>query len=362
MNQKKSKGVVKVAATPTDRGVIEQYVITNSCGASVGLSTMGAGITSIVVPDAAGNMADVVVGYENITDYICDGPCAGKIPGRYANRIARGHFSLLGKDYELELNCGPNHLHGGSNGFQNHNWEVVETGPDSVTFALHSPNGDSGYPGAVDVRATYRWDDSCCLTLDIKAVTDAPTVVNLTNHTYFNLAGHDSGCALGHRLKLNASRYLETDDSLAPTGLMPQVAGTPMDFTTEHTVGRDINDDFIPLKYGKGYDHCWVVDGYDGVTETEVAVLTDPKSGRRVTISSNLPGAQVYSGNWLTGSPLGKGGYDYRDYDAVAIECQGLPDSPNHKQFPSTVLMPEEELSNTIRFRFSTVEGTGEQE
>lgn len=356
------KGVVLVAETPSPRGVIKQYVITNASGASVGLSTMGAGILSIKVPDAEGRLADVVLGYDNITDYISDGPCAGKIPGRYANRIARGHFSLLGKDYTLELNCGPNHLHGGSEGFQNRNWEVAATGDDCVTFSLHSPAGDSGYPGAMDIRATYRWDDSCRLSLEIHAVTDATTVVSLTNHTYFNLAGHDSGCALGHRLMLHASKYLETDSSLVPTGRLLPVDGTPMDFLREHKVGARIRDQFTPLEYGKGYDHCWVVDAYDGKTVVKVATLTDEKSGRRVEISSNQPGVQVYTGNWLTGSPTGKGGAEYNDYDAVAIECQGLPDSPNHEEFPSTVLMPGEELTTIIEFLFSTVGGNGARE
>lgn len=325
----------------------------NSLGASVVLSTVGAGIVSVNVPDRAGNMADVVLGYQNPADYMNDGPCAGKIPGRYANRIARGLFTLGGHEYHLAVNCGPNHLHGGPTGFQNRIWRVVRADENSVEFAYTSADGEEGYPGRLDVTARYTWNDACELRLELSAVTDRNTVLNLTNHSYFNLAGHDSGSALDHLLQLNAHRWLPTDDSLVPSGELADVAGTPMDFTAPKPLGRDIHADFDALRFGNGYDNCWAIDGFESGHELRMAArLTDPKSGRTLEVITDQPGVQVYTGNWLTGSPLGKGGYEYKDYDAVAIECQDFPDAPNKPGFPKTGLHPGETYSRTIIFRF----------
>lgn len=333
------------------KGDITLYTLTNSSGAQVVLSSLGAGINKIIVPDKNGKMADVILGYENPCDYDNDGPCSGKTPGRYANRIKHGRITVEGKEYSLPVNNDPNHLHGGPEGFQNKIWDSSIVG-DSVVFTRVSPDGEMGYPGQLKATVTYTWDDNNQLTIGYEAVTDAPTFVNLTNHAYFNLSGHDAGSVLNHLLRLNCSRYLPTDPSEAPLGNIDPVAGTPMDFTSPKAIGRDINEDFEALNIGKGYDHCYVVDGWEKGRLSEVATLTDPVSGRTLTISSTQPGAQVYTGNWLTGSPKGKGGVEYHDYDLVAIECQGFPDAPNQPAFPSQLLTPGETYRQTIIYSF----------
>ncbi len=315
------------------------------------LSSLGAGVVSIRLPEADGRFTDVVIGYDTPEAYFADGPCSGKTPGRYANRIANGRFSLDGKEYDLPINNGPNHLHGGPDGFQNRIWNCRKIGENKVEFKLHSPDGDSGYPGALDATVVYTWDDDNTLSIDYSATCDAPTYVNLTNHTYFNLNGHDSCSVLGHMLKMNCLEYLPTDKTQIPLGLPASVAGTPMDFTSGAKIGASINDDFEALKIGKGYDHCYMVDGYDG-TLREVAVLSSEESGHKVTVLSDQPCAQVYTGNWLEGCPTGKGGYAYKDYDAVAIECQGAPNAPNNIHMPSSRLDPGEKYERTIKFRF----------
>lgn len=344
---------MKIEKFETPLGVGELVTLVNARGASVTLSTLGAGIVSVIVPDKKGNMADVVLGYADPADYLADGPCAGKVPGRYANRIARGHFEIDGKKYSLNINNGPNALHGGPTGFQNRLWTLVEHGVDHVVMQYVSASGEEGYPGTLTARATYTWTDDCTLRLDLEAITDAPTVVNLTNHAYWNLAGHNAGSVLDHSLELRASRWLPTDDTLIPLpGEPAPVAGTPMDFTKAKPLGRDIRADFPALKYGKGYDNCWVIDGYEKGTLRTAAVLTDPDSGRRLTVRTTQPGVQVYTGNWLTGSPMGKAGAVYEDYCAVAIECQHYPDAPNRPDFPTTRLDPGETLHETIEFHF----------
>ena len=292
----------------------------NKSGASVMLTERGAGIVSIVVPDRNGVMGDVVLGYRDEESYLADGPCAGKIPGRFANRIDGGRFTLDGKEYQLV-----------------------------VVLTLDSPDGDQGYPGNMHVEATYTWGEDNSLTLSIKATTDAPTILNLTNHTYWNLDGEDSGSIFNHVLRINASRWLATSEALIPTGELAPVEGTPMDFRTAKPIGRDIKADFPALIYGKGYDNCWVLDGAPGLKLA--AELSSAASGRRLEIWTDQPAAQVYTGNWLDGSPVSKSGRPYRDYDGVAIECQGFPDAPNHPDFPSCVLRPGETYSRTIIFK-----------
>ncbi len=345
----------KIEKFESAKGIISYITLTNKSGAYVTLSTLGAGIISICVPDKNGNLADIVMGYENPCDYIYDGPCSGKIPGRYANRIARGLFSLDGKEYKLAVNCGPNHLHGGPEGLQNHNWLFAVDGEaGDVTFTLKSNDGDENYPGNIEVRANYRWTENNELHLTMEATTDAATILNLTNHTYFCLSGHNAANALQHELQLFCSKYLETDESLTPTGRMLPVKGTPMDFTVSHKIEDRIKDNFEPLRFGKGYDHCWVADGYEEKKLRPIAILKDNMSRRKIQIDSTQPGVQVYTGNWLTGSPKGKGGAEYHDYDCVAIECQGLPDAPNHPNFPSQVLRPGKRYFHQIIFRFTS--------
>lgn len=327
--------------------------LTNSTGASVQLSPLGAGITSVIVPDPSGKLEDVVLGYADEADYLDDGPCAGKTPGRFANRIARGRFSIDGHEYRLTCNNGPNALHGGPQGFQNRVWDAEEF-PGGVRFTRISPDGEEHYPGTLHATVEYRWDDQNRLTIDYTATTDAPTIVNLTNHAYFNLAGCGKGNALGQILQIFSSRYLRTDETDIPTGDIPPVAGTPMDFTSPHEIGRDIHADFENLLSGKGYNHYFFIDGWlnDGQLRT-AARLHDPQSGRTLTVRTTLPGLMLYTGNWLDGSPVGKHGEPFRDYDGIALECQFPPDAPNHPSLPSTILRPGETYRHTIVYEFS---------
>ncbi len=343
------------SVTKSPKGDIDLITVTNARGASVTLSSLGAGIVAVNVPDRCGKLDDVVLGYADAADYIADGPCAGKVPGRYANRIAAGKLTIDGKQYQLPINNGPNHLHGGPDGFQNHIWEVVSAENCSVVFAHVSPDGDAGYPGTVKVRAIYTWTDDNSLYLTLEASTDAKTVVNLTNHAYWNLAGHNSGCVLNHKMRLNASCYLPTDSTLIPEGVSATVAGTPMDFTAGKELGRDIKAQFAALEYGKGYDNCWLIDGYKPGVITTAAVLTDETSGRKLTVDTDQPTVQVYTGNWLSGCPANKAGRSYEDYDGVAIECQDCPNAPNTPAFPSVLLAPGEQYIRHINFKFTTI-------
>ncbi len=340
---------------PSAKGDITLYTLTNASGAQVVLSSLGAGIVSVIVPDSKGAMADVVLGYADPADYFYDGPCAGKVPGRYANRIAAGHFVLDGVDYQLAVNNGPNALHGGPEGFQNRIWDSEVTPDGHVVFTRISPDGEEGYPGQLQVRADYSWSDDNELSLNLQAETDRRTVVNLTNHAYFNLSGEDSGSVLDHKLWLDAHLYLPTDQSLIPTGDMVSVKDTPMDFTEPKCLGVDIKAEYLALTFGKGYDNCWIVDNWHPGTIKTVARLTDEKSGRMLEVDTTQPAAQVYTGNWLDGSPKSKSGRSYNDYDGVAIECQHMPDAPNKPQFASTVLNPGEKLDETIIFKFKTI-------
>ncbi|MCM1067919.1 MAG: galactose mutarotase [Muribaculaceae bacterium] len=341
------------AASPL--GDITLVTITNASGASVVLSTLGAGIVEVNVPDRSGKLADVVLGYADAADYIADGPCAGKVPGRYANRIARGHLEIDGKVYSLPVNNGPNHLHGGPEGFQNRIWELVKADGDTVVMSYTAADGEAGYPGKLTATATYRWTDACELCLTLSATTDAATVVNLTNHAYWNLAGHNAGAeaSLAQTLWLKASRYLPTDDTLIPEGVLVPVEGCPMDFTTAKALGRDIKLEFPALIYGKGYDNCWAIDDYAPGKVQTVAVLSDAASGRTLTVDTDQPGVQIYTGNWLAGSPANKAGRPYEDYDGVAIECQDFPDAPNVPAFPGVLLRPGSTYTRHINFKFT---------
>lgn len=342
--------VRKTAPTPLGDATIIR--LTNDHGAWVELSSLGAGITGLGVADREGNIENIALNYADYASYFEDGPCMGKIPGRYANRIAKGIFRLGDKEYQLAVNNGPNHLHGGPTGFQNRLWECREL-PNGVRFTYVSADGEEGYPGQLRVTADYIWSENDILDLYLRAVTDKDTVVNLTNHCYWNLRGAQSGSVLDQELRLNASRWLPTDETLIPVGEPAPVAGTPMDFTTAKPLGRDIRADFPALKYGKGYDNCFLLDGWKRNYLTEAATLHDPASGRTLRVATTQPGVQVYTGNWLDGSPAGPDGYRYHDYDGVAIECQGFPDAPNHPGFPDQILRPGQPYDQHIRFTFS---------
>jgi aldose 1-epimerase len=324
-----------------DNGVISCEII-----------TFGATIRSLTVPDRNGNPIDVVLGYDTLKEYVRNGGYLGATVGRYANRIAKGRFEIDGKEYRLAINNGPNALHGGPTGFANQLWEGrVEE--NRVVFSLDSADGHEGYPGALYVEAVYDWDDEDRLELTLLAQTDSATILNLTNHAYFNLAGEGSGSVLDHTLKLNASYYLPTDQSLVPTGELAPVEGTPMDFRTAKVIGRDIKEEFEALIFGKGYDNCWPIDGWEKGKVQEAAVLHSEVSGRTLRVLTDQPAAQVYTGNWLDGCPTGRCGRSYNDYDGVAIECQGYPDAPNKENFPVQLLRKGERYERHIIFEFS---------
>ena len=338
----------------TPRGEVAIYRMENRHGGWAEVSALGAGIVGVGVPDREGKIENVALAYEKAADYICDGPCLGKCPGRYANRIAKGHLQIDGNVYQLAVNNGPNHLHGGPEGFQNQIWDSKEL-KDGVEFTYHAKDGEEHYPGNLTVKAIYRWNDDNELTLKFEAESDADTVVNMTNHAYWNLDGADAGCALDHELRMRASKWLPTDETLVPLGRLDLVEGTPMDFTQWKPVGRDIHEDFAALKYGKGYDNCWALDGWEPGAYIEEAVeLRSPKSGRKLTVSTDQPGVQIYTANWMTGgSPNNRSGRPYEDYEGVAIEAQGFPDAPNKPQFPSQLLRKGERYERTITYRFT---------
>lgn len=344
---------IEKKSVKSPKGDITLYTLTNKTGASVTVSSLGAGIVSVIVPDRDGKLADVSLGYANPADYFGDGPCAGKTPGRYANRIAKGRFKIGNKEYCLAINNGPNALHGGPEGFMNRIWESEAKG-SHVKFTYTSADGEEGYPGEVKATVIYTWNDDNELKIELLAESDKKTVVNLTNHAYFNLDGEASGTVLDHELQLFASRWLPTDDTQIPLGEIAEVKDTPMDFTAPKKIGKEINADFDALKIGKGYDHCWVLDGWHKHTIIKAARLWSDKSGRVLDVLTTQPGAQVYTGNWLGGSPVGKSGRPYNDYDGVAIECQGFPDAPNHRNFPCQLLGPGELYDQTIIYKFST--------
>ena len=344
----------KLWSRAADGKAIYKYTLTNSKGSSVVLCNIGAGIISINVPDRNGKLGDVVIGYRSAESYFGDGPCACKCPGRFANRIAKGEMTIDGKVYKLPVNNGPNHLHGGPDGFQNKVWESRKS-KGGVEFMYFSEDGEMGYPGNVKVVVRYDWSENDELQLTFTAKADKETVINLTNHVYFNL--NCKGNIRRHYLKLNARTYLPTDETLIPLGEAEFVNGTPMDFRKPKTLGKDLEKkDFDAIRIGKGYDACWVIDGYVPGQLQDAAELYSKTSGRVVKVVTTQPGIQVYTGNYLDGSPVGKRGRIYHDYDAVALECQHFPDSPNKPEYPSTTLKPGKVFKEAIIFAFSTMD------
>ena len=333
--------------TPDGKEIV-LYTITNESGASVSLSSVGAGIVSVNVPDKDGKLADVVIGYDDPMSYFGDGPCAGKCPGRYANRIAKGHFTLDGKEYTLPINNACNHLHGGPEGFQNQVWESRTDG-DAVEFMYFSEDGEAGYPGNLKVVARYTWSEENELTLTFTAETDAPTVLNLTNHSYFNLNGEGSGTVLNHILKLNASEFLPTDETLIPLGEPADVAGTPMDFVTAKPIGQDIRADFEQLHFTGGYDHNYVL-GRPGEKKI-MANAYCRESGIALEAATDCCGVQFYAGNFI-GEQTGKGGAAYHDRSAFCLESQFYPNAVNEPDFPSPVVKAGDTYHTETSYRF----------
>jgi aldose 1-epimerase len=341
----------------TTAGVaVDRYTLSAN-GMRVRILTYGGILQSIETPDRRGRPANVTLGFDNLRDYETKSPYFGCITGRYANRIAKGRFTLDGVQYQLPINNDPNSLHGGTVGFDKHVWQATPmTTNDGVALRLRftSPDGDQGYPGELTATVTYTLTDDRAIRMDYLATTSKPTVVNLTNHAYFNLAGEGSGTIDGHQLMLNASRYTPVDSTLIPTGAIDPVAGTPMDFRRATAIGARNRDGFPQLVIGRGYDHNWALDRRDDTyTRLELAArATDPGSGRQLTVLTTEPGIQFYGGNFLDGTLVGTSGRMYRQGDGFALETQHYPDSPNHANFPSTVLRPGQTYRTTTVYQF----------
>jgi aldose 1-epimerase len=335
-----------------DGQTVTLYTLTNKSGVVAKVMTYGAIVTEIHTPDKDGKPGDIVLGFDNLDQYLANNPFFGAIAGRYANRIAKGKFTLDGKEYTLPVNNGPNSLHGGNVGFDKRVWDAkpVES-PDGPSVQLHylSKDGEEGYPGNLDTFVTYTVTNDNALRIDYKATTDKPTVVNLTNHTYWNLGGEGSGSIMDETLYLNADRYTPIDNTMIPTGEVKSVKGTPFDFTTPMKIGSRVD------QVGgnpPGYDHNFVINGQPGTLRLGGRV-SDPKSGRVLEFWTTQPAVQLYTGNFLDGSVKGISGKPYKRHDALCLETQHYPDSPNHPDFPTTTLKPGETFTSTTVYKFS---------
>ncbi len=343
----------------TDRsaGTLDRWQLANGRGVKITILSLGALLQTIEVPDRRGERVNVALGFSEAARYLDDPAYFGCVVGRYANRIAGGVFTLDGVRHELERNNGDNHLHGGFEGFNRRVWTFDperSNATNRVGLRLRSPDGDQGYPGQVNVAVTYELDDANRLTITYGGTTTAPTVINMTQHCYFNLAGEGSGSILDHELTLNASRFTPVDDSLIPTGELAPVAGTPFDFRHGKTIGAEIRASHPQVRIARGYDHNFVIDRPAG-TEDELvtaAEVLEPDSGRTLRIRTTEPGVQFYSGNFLDGSLEGTSGRSYRQSDGFALETQHFPNSPNQPDFPSVILRPDEEYHSRTVMEF----------
>src|SRR5262245_7773213 len=355
--------ITKAPFGSTSEGQVDRYTLTNGRGMRVKILTYGGILQSIEVPDRKGHTANVALGFNNLADYVAKSPYFGCITGRYANRIALGTFTLDGVTYHLPINNPPNSLHGGTVGFDKHIWATTpfQNGNDvGLKMTFTSPDGDQGYPGTLVSEVTYMLTNRNQIKIDYAAhVLGKATVVNLTNHAYWNLAGEGSGSIDGHVMYLNAPRYTPVDPSLIPTGSIDPVAGTPMDFTRPTPIGARIRDSFPQLVIGRGYDHNWVLNRPSAADTSLLlaARVKEPTSGRVLSIYTTEPGIQFYSGNFLDGTLVGTSGHMYRQGDGFALETQHFPNSPNQANFPSTVLRPGQQFSSQTIYEFSTSHG-----
>ena len=335
-----------------DGRAVPVFTLAGTGGAEVRVMAYGATVLSLRVPDRNGRLDDVVLGYDSLDGYLADRCFMGAVVGRYANRIRGGRFALGGRRYSLDTNDGPNHLHGGHQGFHRRLWTVeasMADAGDQLRFALTSPDGEGGYPGTLEVAVTYTLTPENALVVAYEGATDRDTPVNLTQHSYFNLAG--SGSALGHRLTIDADRYTPVDETLIPTGEQAAVEGTPFDFTRARPLGERIDAPHAQIRIGHGYDHNFVRRG-EGFAR--VARVFEPGSGRVMDVVTTEPGLQLYSGNFLGGEPPGKGGRAYAPHDGFCLETQAFPDSPNRPEFPSTLVRPGRPYRSRTSFVFST--------
>ena len=338
---------------------VDRYTLKNCNKMEVKILTYGGILQEISVPDRRHKVANVTLGFDNLADYVAMNPYFGCITGRYANRIAEGRFTLDGTTYQLAINNPPNHLHGGDVGFDKRVWDAKAIqGSKTVGLELTytSPAGEESYPGELTTKVTYTLTKRNQIVMDYHATTDAPTIVNLTNHAYWNLEGEGEGDIYDHVLELNAPSYTPVDETLIPTGSIDPVAGTPLDFTDPTAIGDRIRDGHPQLVIGRGYDHNWVLDRDDPEDTSKIlaARVSEPDSGRVLSIYTTEPGIQFYSGNFLDGTLVGTSGRMYRQGDGFALETQHYPDSPNHANFPSTVLRPGEVYETQTIYQFST--------
>jgi aldose 1-epimerase len=314
------------------------------------VSTFGAKLVSVRTPDSKGHVADVVLGYDSVDGYVADRKTYfGSIVGRYGNRLAGGNFAIDGKNYQVPQNDHGNSLHGGTEGFDRKVWTAKQV-PNGVELTLVSADGDMGFPGTLTAHVTYTLVGGA-LKIDYSATTDKATVVNLTNHAYFNLNGDDAGDILSHEIEIDAEHYTPVDATLIPTGNMDKVEGTPLDFQKPHVVGERINDGFEQMVRAGGYDHNWILNGPNGVMK-KAATVSDPASGRTLTVTTTEPGVQFYTGNFLDGSLTGRHGGKYAKRTGFCLETQHYPDSPNHPGFPTTLLKPGSVMRSTTVFTF----------
>ncbi|HUS15568.1 MAG TPA: aldose epimerase family protein [Chloroflexia bacterium] len=339
--------------TALDGTLIMRYVLTNSQGMEAAVMTYGGILQSLRTPDRGGHMADVTLGFDSLSPYLGDHPYFGALIGRFGNRIASGRFTLDGKAYQLACNNGPNHLHGGLRGFDKVVWRAepgATDGPPALQLTYRSAEGEEGYPGALDVRVVYSLTEENELRLDYVAESGRPTIVNLTNHTYFNLGSADT--VLGHEIQLDGHEFLPIDATFIPTGERRTVEGTPMDFRAPTTLGGRIHAEDAQIKHaGGGFDHTWVLAGGDGVRHA--ARVSEPESGRVMDVYTTQPGVQFYTGNMLDGTIRGKADRVYPKHGACCLDTQHFPDSPNHPRFPSTVLLPGAIYRHTTIYAFS---------
>ena len=338
----------------TDGKQVDLYILTNKNGLEVKITTYGGAVVSLKVPDKNGVFADVVLGFDKLADYWNSPPYIGTIIGRFANRIAQGRFTLNGVEYKLAANNGVNHLHGGVTGFDKvlwQAWSVKTSNGVGVALSYLSRDGEEGYPGNLSVKVIYTLTEANELRIEYLAESDKDTVVNLTNHSYFNLAGN--GDILGHLLQINAGYFTPTDAKAIPTGELRSVKGTPFDFTQLTAIGARLKEDDEQIKFGQGYDHNFVVNGPAG-TLRQAARVIEPKSGRVMDVLTTEPGVQFYSGNYLDGSKIGKGGQPIGLHAGFCLETQHFPDSPNQPQFPVTTLKKGAKFTSTTIYKFSS--------
>jgi aldose 1-epimerase len=333
------------------------YTLDNSQGIIAKITNYGGIIVSLTTPDRQGKESDIVLGFDTLEEYVRKSPYFGCITGRYANRIAKGEFTLEGKKYKVAINAaGDNHLHGGLKGFDKVVWkteDIYEEGNPGISLSYVSPDGEEGYPGNLSVNVKYILTSDNDLRIDYFAETDKTTIINLTNHSYFNLAGAGMGNILDHMLMIRAKAFTPISSAFVPTGEIRGVKGTPLDFNTLTRIGERIDQDDEQLRYGLGYDHNWVLDSRDG-SLAPAARVVEPTSGRTMDVFTTEPGVQFYAGNFLDGTIIGKNGKRYNKRDGLCLETQHFPDSIHHPNFPTTILHPGEKYTQTTVYRFGT--------